>query len=447
MLTKRQKRIRRKRAVRIRIDIRVAWILLPFILLWGCAVNPVTGKEELSLISEPQEIAMGEENYPIATQINNGLFQDRELQDYVNRVGKKVASVSHRPNLPYEFNLVNSSEINAYALPGGKISITRGLVSILENEDELAGVLAHEVGHAAARHSAQQISRTVLTEAALLGVGAYMASRDVKNRELYALGSTFAATLLLMRYSRSQETQADDLALEYMSRAGYNPSAYLHVMETLQKTSKREPSRFEALFASHPLTSERIENISRLLATNRYRGMKRRFKEKRFLQHTARIRSLKDAYSHYDKGDLLMGRKDYMGAEGEYRKAIAFSDTQAVFHVGLAWSLFKQNRFKEASLSIRVAIRLYPDLFSGRFLGGLISYNQGDYLDAITHLKKADRLIPSVPEVKYYLARSYDRVGEVRKAIEGYRAVIEIAPDSNAARASRARLNELGVYR
>ena len=413
--------------------------------LSGCAVNPVTGKEELALISEAQEIAMGEENYPVTTQINNGIFQDKDLQAYIDSVGKRVASVSHRANLPYRFNVVNSSDINAYALPGGKISITRGLVSLLENEDELAGVLAHEVGHVAARHSVAQLSRTMLTQAAVVGLGAFIATSDVKNKELYAIGSTVATSLLLLRYSRHQESQADLLALDYLAKAGYNPEGYLHTMEILDSTKKKEPSKLEALFASHPLTSQRIDTLKSNLASNRYQGRDMPFKKDDFLRHTAYIRSLKKAYSHYDKGDALMGKKDYVKAEDEYRQALSLDNKQAVFHMSLAWSLYKQKRFKKASISISTAIDLYPDLFSNRFLGGINSYKLRDYFKAIDHLSKADKIIPSVPEVKFYLAKSYDFSGSVRRAVRYYREVVRLSPESKAGKEALLRLKELGA--
>ena len=421
------------------------WALLFLLTLAGCAVNPVTGKEELVLISEEQEIALGEENYPITTQMSGGLFQDDGLQRYVDEVGQRIASFSHRPDLRYEFNVVNSSEINAYALPGGKISITRGLLIDLENEDQLAAVLAHEIGHVAARHSAAQITRTILARAALAGLGALIERMDVRNRRLYHLGSTYAATLMLLKYSRDQERQADYLGLEYMSRAGYNPLGMLQVMEILRRRGERTPSRLEALFRSHPLTEERMEGIRAELTRGRYRGTALPFKTRPFEERTAYLRSLRRAYEHYDRGDLLMGKGDYKGAEAEYRRAISLADDQSLFYGGLAWALFKQERLVEAEGAIRKALRLYPDLFSNRYLAGLISYHRGDYLGAIRHLRVADRLIPDVPQVKLYLAMAYEGMGNYREAIRSYREVIRIAPEGPEAEQARERLRALGA--
>ncbi|MDQ5873215.1 MAG: M48 family metalloprotease, partial [Acidobacteriota bacterium] len=138
--------------------------------LSGCATNPVTGKSQVVLMSEQQELELGKAYYPITTQLSEGVLPHREVQNLVTRVGMSMARASERPNLPWEFNVVDSNEPNAYALPGGKLSITRGLISKMESEDQLASVLGHEIGHVTARHSVVSASRSQLL-GLLLGVG------------------------------------------------------------------------------------------------------------------------------------------------------------------------------------------------------------------------------------------------------------------------------------
>ena len=136
---------------------KIAILLFPFLLLYGCAVNPVTGKNELALISQSQEIEIGRENYSPSIQMQGGNYTvNRELTSYVSEIGMKLTAVSDR-KLPYEFTVLNNSTPNAWALPGGKIAVNRGLLLELKNEAELAAVLGHEIVHAAARHSAQQM--------------------------------------------------------------------------------------------------------------------------------------------------------------------------------------------------------------------------------------------------------------------------------------------------
>ncbi|MBI5287126.1 MAG: M48 family metalloprotease [Deltaproteobacteria bacterium] len=415
--------------------------------LYGCAVNPVTGQQELAFITEEEELAIGRENYPVTTQINNGLFQDDSLQAYVVRVGKRVADVSHRSNLQYEFNVANTSDINAYALPGGKISITRGLLVRLENEDQLAGILGHEVGHVTARHAVAQISKTMLTQAALVGLGVSLASMDVRNRELYNLSSGLAAGLLLLRYSRDQESQSDHLGLEYMAKAGYNPRGLKQAMEIIKASHEKEPSRLEALLLTHPLTSDRVEAIDGELSRTYAEPGQRPFKMDEFQATTSYIKGLKDAYAYYDKGDEFMGKRRYREAEEEYRRAIAIDDKQAVFHTGLAWALLKQKALTPARRSVDRALELYPNLFSSRFIGGVISYESEDYGLAFRDLRKADDLVPGVPEVKLYIARSYEAMGDRRLAIGYYKETLRLDPQGSAGKEARRKLTMWGIIR
>lgn len=422
------------------------YAVLVFLMIFisACAKNPVTGERELVLISEEDELSIGVKNYPITTQINNGLFKDDELQAYVNAVGKRLGAESHRPNLPYEFNVVNASELNAFALPGGKISITRGLLINLENEDQLAGILGHEIGHATARHSAKHISRTVLTQAVIVSIEAVLAAKDVKNRELYSLGSTFAATLMLMKYSRDQERQSDHLGLDYINKAGYNPTGLKQSMEILQKAHKKEPSKLENLFMTHPLTTERIDAISKELNTIYKDTVIRELKADEFSRKTAHLKNLKNAYAHYDRGDEAMGKKDYKTAEGEYNKAI-WLHKDAIFYSGLAFALLKQDKTGDAKTAIDASIKIDPNLFGSRFLSGLINYKSEKYQASLVHMLAADKLISDVPQVKLYIARCYERLNNKEKSAEYYKEILKLDPNGEAGKEAREKLIKWGV--
>ena len=156
---------------------RVAVLLVAASLVGSCTVNPVTGRSELDLMGEAQEMALGRQLYPRYTQASLGEVPDPALEAYLGRIGTALARVGHRPRLEWRFNAVNDPEINAYALPGGKISITRGLLARLGSEDELAAVLGHETGHVTARHAARQYSRALLVQLLLVGSAVYMEAR------------------------------------------------------------------------------------------------------------------------------------------------------------------------------------------------------------------------------------------------------------------------------
>src|SRR6059058_5783318 len=183
----------------------------------GCAVNPATGSRQLMLISESQEIAMGRD-YDKQVAASIGLYPDSGLQRYMQQFGARLAGSSERPNLPWSFRVVDDPVVNAFALPGGYIYVTRGILAHLNSEAELAGVVGHEIGHVTARHSASQMSKQQLAQLGL-AVGA-IASPELGR---YAGLASQALGVLFLKYSRDNESQADDLGLRYLRRAAYDP--------------------------------------------------------------------------------------------------------------------------------------------------------------------------------------------------------------------------------
>jgi predicted Zn-dependent protease len=224
--------------------------------LAACAINPVTGERELALISEDQEIAMGRE---AAQQVETslGYVDDAELQQYVANIGTELARDSERPELPWEFHVVDDPVPNAFALPGGYIFITRGLVSLMNSEAELAAVLGHEIGHVTARHSVNQLSRAQLAQLGL-GLGMIVAP------ELQQLGNLANAGLglLFLKYGRDDERQADSLGFRYMLDDGYDVHEMEDVFAALQASGKLAgQSPVPSWLASHPSEPDRIAAV------------------------------------------------------------------------------------------------------------------------------------------------------------------------------------------
>ncbi len=246
----------------------------PFLGLAACSHNPVTGESSLLFMSKNDEVALGAEAAPQFTSQFGGPVPNQQLQDYVTRVGRKLAAQTEEdfPSFPWEFTLLNSDVINAFALPGGKVFITRGLASKFTNEAQLAGVLGHEVGHVTARHGNQRISQAQLAGgfigALKVGVGLAGSGGTISTIGQYGVPALEAGgNIILLKYGRKDESQADELGMRYMSRAGYNPVAQRDVMEVLLEASGTEGRGFE-LFATHPFPETRIEQIEALLAKN-----------------------------------------------------------------------------------------------------------------------------------------------------------------------------------
>ena len=230
----------------------------------ACAVNPATGRREISLVSESQEIQMGRDADPQVTAAL-GLVDDPQLQAYVSALGMRLAAVSERPNLPWSFKVVDDPTVNAFALPGGFIYVTRGILVNFDSEAELASVLGHEIGHVTARHSASQISRQQLQQ---LGLGVGM----IFSETVREYGSLAAAGLQLMNlsFSRGDETQSDELGLRYISRVGYDPEAMIGVFEMLAEVSGGGEGRIPEWQATHPYPENREANIRQEIANEQY---------------------------------------------------------------------------------------------------------------------------------------------------------------------------------
>ena len=231
-------------------------IILLFLILSliiGCAVNPVTGKREFVLMSESQEIEIGRQMNPKIIK-EYGLYPDQALQEYVNQLGQKLAAVCDRPDLHYRFKIVNSSIVNAFALPGGYVYVTRGLLTHINSEAELSGVIGHEMGHITARHAVRQYTKAQTYQLGMLATSIFYP-------EISQLGqfADFLALAIIKGYSRNYELQADQLGIKYSSSVGYDPYCVSSFMKTLRNIEEATGQKgYHGLFSTHPETEERI---------------------------------------------------------------------------------------------------------------------------------------------------------------------------------------------
>lgn len=242
---------------------KVARPLLPLLAatLVGCPVNPATGERQLIFISESQEIQMGLEGSQQVEAIM-GLYDDPALQEYVSGIGEKLAAQSEKPGLPWSFKIVDDVVVNAFALPGGYIFVTRGILAHFNSEAELAGVLGHEIGHVTARHSAEQISRA---QVAQLGLAA--GTVFVPEFSPYANLAGSGLGLLFLKFGRDDERQSDDLGFRYMTRAGYDPTQMVEVFDMLGRVSQASGGgSVPNWLSTHPDPGERRERMQQALA-------------------------------------------------------------------------------------------------------------------------------------------------------------------------------------
>jgi predicted Zn-dependent protease len=237
------------------------WSVFALLFFLGCAKNPVTGKRDLMLLSEGQEVAMGQQSDPDIVRYF-GLYEDKQLQQFINEKGQKMAAVSHRKNLKYEFKIVDSPVVNAFAVPGGYVYFTRGIMAHFNNEAEFAGVLGHEIGHITARHSAKQYSNAMLAQIGL--VAGVMISPEFAQ---FADVAQQGVQLLFLKFGRDAEKQSDELGVEYSTKINYDAQQMADFFATLQQLQKQSGAEEVPDFLStHPNPGDRQKSVTKLAA-------------------------------------------------------------------------------------------------------------------------------------------------------------------------------------
>lgn len=369
--------------------------LLSFALL-GCAVNPVTGKNELSLVTEASELQIGAEQYAPSRQMQGGDYvTDPRIASYVSRVGNRIAAVSDR-KLPYEFKVINDSTPNAWALPGGKIAINRGLLVELQSEAELAAVLSHEIVHAAARHGAQGMQRGMLIKGAVLAAG--IATSDSGYGNYVVGGASVAANLLNQKYGRDAESESDYYGMKYMVRAGYDPAAAVNLQETFVRLSEGRSSNWLAgLFASHPPSRERVAANRRTLQEFPPGG---EIGRERYQREIASLIKNKDAYDALDKGRKALAEGKTALALSKAKMALTSEPREALFH-GLRGDVrFKQKQYKDAVTNYDRALQHNNDFFLFYLQRGLAKEKLGNTDNAYADLEQSVKRLPTAPALK-----------------------------------------------
>ena len=363
------------------------------VLCTACIKNPVTGNRELAFISESQERQIGMEAYHTATQAQGGtLTIAPKLSEYVNAVGQKLAAQSDRPNLSYEFVIVNDAVPNAWALPGGKIAINRGLLCELTSEAELAAVLGHEIVHAAARHGAKGIERGMLLQGGIIALG--VACRNNQYNDILVGSAAVGAGLVMSKYSRHQELESDHYGMIYMAKAGYNPEAAVRLQEIFLRLSKGKSNRLEGLFASHPPSEERI--AANKLSAQKLASPSATFEGKE--EYMAAINPLlaqKKAYEAYEEGVKAFNKKSYHTAEKQANKALQQFDNEALFWGLQGQALLAQKQFKNALVAFDEAIHRNNDYFEFYLKRAECKKMLGDDAGAKDDAKKSIKLLPT----------------------------------------------------
>jgi len=413
----------------------------------GCAINPVSGRSQLMLVSEEEEIQMDKQHSPLQFSADYGKVQDPALNDYVNQVGQNMARQSHRPQMPYSFRVVNANYVNAYAFPGGSIACTRGILLSLENEAELAALLGHELGHVNARHTAQQMSKGMLTQAFVGSLAVVAGTQGAFYGQLAAQLGTISAGALLASYSRDNEREADALGMKYMVERGYHPQGMVGLMDVLRSLSKEKPSSIELMFATHPMSDERYETAVANSKSNYASAHSLPVYRERYMDHTARLRAMRGAIEEMQKGEKEMAQKKFDRAEAHFQAALKQAPNDYAGLVMMATCRLIQEKNGEALKYSEQAKQVYPQEAQAHHLSGFAKVQTKDFAGAYQDFSAYERLLPANPNAIFFKGYSLEGMGKKPQAAQDYNRYLKVVRQGKFAQHAYQRLVEWGYYK
>jgi len=414
----------------------------------GCAVNPVTGEKQFMLMSEQQEIQIDKQNSPHQFSADYGIMQDRTLISYVDQVGKKLAQRSHRPNMPYSFQPVNATYVNAYAFPGGSIALTRGILLKLDNEAELAALLGHELGHVNARHTAEQMSKGTLLSM-IVGLGqAYIGTTQYsKYTDLAGQLGQLGTGALLASYSRDNEREADGLGNQYMVQGGYNTAGFVGLMDMLKSLSKHKANSVELLFSTHPMSNERyrtaLENAASKYQTSKNLPMNK----ERYMDSIGRLRAIRGAIEDMQKGEAAMAQKKYNDAESFFQGALRKSPRDYAGLTLMAKCQFVQEKYGNARRYADKAGQVYPREPQSHHISGLSNLRENHFESAYQNFATSEKLLPGNPNTAFFKGYSLEGMQRTKEAANEYKQYLQAVNKGEQAKHAYQRLVEWGYVK
>lgn len=412
-------------------------------LLSGCAANPVTGQSQLMLMSRDQEIQIDRERSPHQFSADLGTIQDQVLNSYIQQTGRRIAALSHRPNMPYSFRGVNAVYVNAYAFPGGSIALTRGILLAMDSEAQLAALLGHELGHVNARHTASQMSKGLLVSSILAGAGLALQGNELYSRLLTSLGG-MAAGALLASYSRDNERQADALGMEYLARAGYSPKGMIALQDILRSLSKDQPNALEVMFSTHPMSEERYQTARRTAFSTYAQALNNPIDRERYLDQTAGIRRLKPLIKDLQNAQKLMSQQQVPQAEAVYHRTLKRYPYDYAGLIMYANCLMVQEKYAQAENVAQKAKKVYPQEAQARHLIGVCQLSREDYSAALQAFQAYEHMLPGNPSNTFLQGLSYEGLQHIRQAAAKYSQFLQVVNQGKQAQYAYSRLKEWG---
>lgn len=415
--------------------------------LTGCATDPVTGRKTLVMMSKEQEIALDRQHSPHQLSEDYGITRDVELNRYVGGLGKDMAARTHRPEMPYNVSVVNANYVNAYAFPGGTIAATRGILLEMQSEDELAALLGHELGHVNARHHAERQAKGTLLEAVVAGISIAAADKQPQYGALAQMIGNIGGGALLAHYSRDNEREADALGLEYMARSGHNPAGMEDLMTMLNNQAREKPNALELMFSTHPMSSERLDNTRRALASTHAEAARRPRQRERYMDNTGGLRRLRPAIAEQQKGEAMLNQKKFDAADGHMRRALQLAPDDYTGLVLMAKTQMAMKRPEEAKPYLAQAKAVYPTEAQAHHLAGVAFLQTRQPDQALAAFSQFERLLPGNPNTVFLKGYALEQMQDRRGAAQEYYRYLQMTSQGGQAQHAYSRLRGWGFVK
>ena len=415
--------------------------------VFGCAVDPVTGKKQFMLVSEDTEIQIDRQYSPLQFSTDYGEVQDSRLNRYVSQVGNKMAASSHRPHMPYSFRVVNATYVNAYAFPGGSIAVTRGIMLSLDNEAELAALLGHELGHVNARHAAEQMSKGQLSQALVGGISVLAGTQSAALGDLAGQLGQISAGALLASYSRDNEREADALGMQYMVGAGYGSEGFIGLMEILNSMSKHKSTTVDLLFATHPMSQERYDTAVQTANTKYQSALKGPLYRERYMDHTAGLRAKKKAIEEIERGQSQLAKRKYDAASNHFRRALKKAPDDYVALCMMSKGQYLQKKYAVGRQYAEMAQKSYPKEAQAYHLSGMAKMRLKDYDGAYEEFSTYQKLLPGDPNTIFFKGRCQEGMNHIEQAANQYQRYLQIVNQGKNAQHAYKKLVDWGYIK
>jgi len=413
----------------------------------GCAVNPVTGEMQLMLVSKEQEIQIDRQHSPHQFSADYGFIQDKKISRYVSQVGQNLVAHTHRKDMPYAFHCVNANYVNAYAFPGGSIAATRGILLSLENEAELAALMGHELGHVNARHGAEQLTSSQITSAIVSGAAILAQSQKESYGAIVSGLGALGSGLLLAKYSRDNEREADKLGLSYMVKANYGPSGFIGLMDMLRDLSSHKPGLIEVMFASHPMSDERYASAQSRLKSEYADKQKQPIFRERYMDNIASLRAIKTTIEKTQEAEMHMAKKNYSEAEKDLSLALKKAPSDYTALMVMSKCKLVQKKHGDARRYAQKAHKAYPSEPQASHLLGMANIGLKRFDDAYQNFKQYENRLSGNPNTIFYKGYSLENMGQKKMAAENYTSFLKQVKQGEQAKYAYSQLVKWGYVK